>query len=116
MHTKEEIQMILFGCNRQRRSSVSHLILRDCFILHVPHRNHFRQSYVMQMHKVLAPVMARLGVKLVTHNFSQGGLGTLQNSMGAGDLYGKDSTLCLTHPPSAMPDRNMLAMLIAVSC
>lgn len=51
----------------------------------------------MQMHKVLAPVMARLGVKLVTHNFSQGGLGTLQNAMGAGDLYGKESTLCL-HP------------------
>lgn len=46
----------------------------------------------MQMHKIMAPVFARLGVKLVTRNLSQGGLGTLQNSMAAGDLYGQEST------------------------
>lgn len=32
--------------------------------------NHFRQSYAMQLHRVVAPVLARLGVKLVTRNLS----------------------------------------------
>lgn len=52
------------------------------------HGNHFHQSYLMQFHKIMAPIMARLGVKLRTHNFSQGGLGTLQNAMGMKSLYG----------------------------
>lgn len=59
------------------------------------HGNHFLQSYIMQAHKVLAPVFARLGMKLETHNFSQGGLGTIQNAMASGDLYGKDIDLLL---------------------
>eukprot|EP00977_Amphora_coffeiformis_P003341 scaffold620_cov169-Amphora_coffeaeformis.AAC.11 len=32
--------------------------------------NHFRQSYAMQLHRVVAPVLARMGVKLVTRNLS----------------------------------------------
>lgn len=59
------------------------------------HGNHFRQSYIMQFHRIMAPVLARLGVKLVTHNMSQGGLGTIQNAMAAGDLYGKEIDLLL---------------------
>jgi len=55
------------------------------------HGNHFRESYIMTMHKIMAPIFARLGVQLITHNFSQGGLGTIQNAMGAGDLYGQES-------------------------
>lgn len=35
------------------------------------HGNHFHQNYMMQFHKVLAPVFARLGVKLITRNVSQ---------------------------------------------
>jgi len=54
------------------------------------HGNHFRQSYIMQFHKVMAPIFARLGVKLITRNISQGGLGTLQNSMASGSLYGDE--------------------------
>lgn len=54
------------------------------------HGNHFRQSYIMQFHKVMAPVFARLGIKLITRNISQGGLGTLQNSMASGSLYGDE--------------------------
>ena len=30
---------------------------------------------MMQFHKVLSPIMARLGVKLVTRNMAQGGMG-----------------------------------------
>lgn len=32
------------------------------------HGNHFHQNYLMQFHKVMAPVFARLGVKLITRN------------------------------------------------
>jgi hypothetical protein len=59
------------------------------------HGNHFRQSYMHQFHKVLAPVFARLGVKLITRNLSQGGLGTIQNALGMGSLYGQEIDLLL---------------------
>lgn len=59
------------------------------------HGNHFRQSYAMQFHRVMAPVLARLGVKLITRNMSQGGLGTIQNAMGMQSLYGDDIDLLL---------------------
>jgi hypothetical protein len=59
------------------------------------HGNHFRQSYAMQFHRITAPVLARLGVTLVTRNLSQGGLGTVQNAMAAGDLYGQEIDLLI---------------------
>jgi hypothetical protein len=59
------------------------------------HGNHFHQSYVMQFHRILAPVLARLGVRLITRNLSQGGLGTLHNALGAGSLYGSEIDLLL---------------------
>merc|ERR1719491_1213110 len=52
--------------------------------------NHFRQSYMMQFHKVMYPIFARLGVKLITRNIGQGGLGTIQAGMGSGSIYGKE--------------------------
>ena len=57
--------------------------------------NHFRQSYAMQFHRVMKPIFERLGVKLITHNMAQGGLGTLQGGMGAGGIYGKEIDLFL---------------------
>ena len=42
----------------------------------------------MQFHRIMAPIFARLGVTLITRNISQGGMGTLQNSLGSGDIYG----------------------------
>ena len=59
------------------------------------HGNHFHQSYVMQFHRIMAPILARLGVKLVTRNLSQGGLGTLHNALGAGSIYGSEIDLLL---------------------
>ena len=59
------------------------------------HGNHFHQSYVMQFHRIMQPIFARLGVTLITRNLSQGGLGTLHNAMGAGSLYGSDIDLLL---------------------
>jgi len=43
----------------------------------------------------MEPVFARLGVKLVSHNFGYGGLGTAQNALAAGDLYGKEIDMLL---------------------
>ena len=54
------------------------------------HGNHFQQSYTMQFHKVMEPIMARLGIKLMSHNSGYGGLGTVHNSLAAGDIYGKE--------------------------
>jgi hypothetical protein len=59
------------------------------------HGNHFHQSYMMQFHKIMAPIFARLGVKLVTKNMAQGGLGTVHNALGMGSLYGDEIDLLL---------------------
>lgn len=59
------------------------------------HGNHFHQSYMMQFHKIMAPILARLGVKLITRNMSQGGMGTLHSSLGFTDLYGDAIDLLL---------------------
>jgi hypothetical protein len=52
------------------------------------HGNHFHQSYMMQFHKILDPIFKRMGVKLVTKNLAQGGLGTLHSSLGSKSIYG----------------------------
>lgn len=54
------------------------------------HGNHFLQSYMMQFHAVMEPVFYRLGVKLVTRNIAQGGLGTIQTALGGSDIYGSN--------------------------
>ena len=54
------------------------------------HGNHFQQSYTLQFQKVMEPIMARLGVKLMSHNLGYGGLGTVHSTLGAGDIYGKE--------------------------
>eukprot|EP00547_Thalassionema_nitzschioides_P003449 CAMPEP_0194200592 /NCGR_PEP_ID=MMETSP0156-20130528/1126_1 /TAXON_ID=33649 /ORGANISM="Thalassionema nitzschioides, Strain L26-B" /LENGTH=895 /DNA_ID=CAMNT_0038925605 /DNA_START=103 /DNA_END=2790 /DNA_ORIENTATION=- len=57
--------------------------------------NHFRQSYAMQFHHIMKPIFERLGVKLITRNMSQGGLGTLQGGMGSRHIYGSEIDLFL---------------------
>jgi len=57
--------------------------------------NHFRQSYMMQFHKIMYPIFARAGVKLITRNVGQGGLGTLQAGMGSGSIYGDEVDLLM---------------------
>lgn len=49
----------------------------------------------MQFHKVMAPVFARLGVKLITRNLAQGGLGTIQASLGMSSIYGDEIDVLL---------------------
>ena len=50
---------------------------------------------MMQFHKVMYPIFARLGVKLITRNIGQGGLGTIHNAMGSGSIYGDEVDLLL---------------------
>lgn len=59
------------------------------------HGNHFRQGYIMTFHRIMAPIFARLGVKLVTRNMSQGGMGTLQNALASSSLYSDEIDLLL---------------------
>jgi hypothetical protein len=42
----------------------------------------------MQFHKIMEPIFALLGVKLSSRNLAQGGLGTLQHSLGFKSIYG----------------------------
>jgi hypothetical protein len=59
------------------------------------HGNHFKQSYLMQFHKVLEPIFHQLSVKLISRNQAQGGLGTVQSSLGFSSIYGSDIDLML---------------------
>jgi hypothetical protein len=66
------------------------------------HGGHFHQSYAAQFHRVLRPILARVGVKLVTRNLSAGsGLGTIQSALGFRDLYGDDIDLVIWDSSSA---------------
>lgn len=55
-----------------------------------PRRNHFQQSYTVQIQWILEAVFARMGVRLVARNFGNGGLGTIHNAIGSGSIYGPD--------------------------
>ena len=59
------------------------------------HGNHFRQSYLMQFHKVMAPVFQKLGVTLKSRNQAQGGLDTIGSSLGLSSIYGPEIDLLL---------------------
>jgi hypothetical protein len=53
------------------------------------HGNNFMQSKMMQFHLIMEPVLAKLGVRLVSRNMAMGGVGTLGSAMGGADLYGE---------------------------
>ena len=53
-------------------------------------RNHFQQSYTLQVQWILEPIFARMGVEMIARNFGNGGLGMIHNAMAAGDIYGHD--------------------------
>jgi len=50
--------------------------------------NHFLQSYMMQFHNIMEPIMERLGVKLITRNLANGAVGTLPDGLGSGSIHG----------------------------
>lgn len=54
------------------------------------HGNHFQQWYTLQVKWVMEPVLARLGVRHVSRNFGNGGLGMAHNGLGAYAIYGAD--------------------------
>jgi hypothetical protein len=60
------------------------------------HGNHFKQSYTMQFHKVMEPVFSYLGVRLISRNLAQGGLGTIQSALGSADIYGDERLISLS--------------------
>lgn len=72
------------------------------------HGNHFLQSYMMQMYKVLEPVFNRVGVKLIVRNLAQGGLGTMQHSLGSSSIYGDNIDVLVWD--SSMTEKDMNAI------
>jgi hypothetical protein len=69
--------------------------MEPLFAYTVGYRNHFRQSYMMQFHRIMEPIFDRLGVKLITRNVGMGGMGTLQAAMGSGSTYESEVDLLL---------------------
>jgi hypothetical protein len=59
------------------------------------HGNHFSQSYTLQVAWIMEPIFARLGVKHQSRNFGNGGLGTQQNAIAGGSIYGPDVDLLM---------------------
>ena len=53
------------------------------------HGNQFQQNKQITFHHLMEPVFDKLGVRLVSRNMGQGGVGTLQFSIGGKDLYGE---------------------------
>lgn len=57
------------------------------------HGNNFRQTKAMQFHIIMEPVFDKLGVRLITRNSAQGGVGTTHSAMGSGSVYGEKDIL-----------------------
>ena len=56
----------------------------------ISRRNHFQQSYSLQVQWILEPVFARLGVRHESRNVGNAGVGTIHNAIGSGSIYGPD--------------------------
>jgi len=57
--------------------------------------NYFRHSYIMQVFRILKPIFDRLNVKLTVRNICNGGMGTLQHTLGASSILGDSIDLLL---------------------
>ncbi len=88
-------------CGCYKRFLLTHL---DSLVVDYRHRNHFQQSYTLQIQWILESVFARMGVQLVARNFGNGGLGTVHNGMAAGDIYGHDVDMLMWD--SSMTENN----------
>jgi hypothetical protein len=58
-------------------------------------RNHFQQSYTLQVQWIMEAVFGRLGVRHQARNFGNGGLGTIHNGLAGGSIYGPDVDMLL---------------------
>ena len=61
------------------------------------HGNHYQQSYILQTQRILEPIFSRLGSKMTCRNIANGGLGTIQSTLGYHSIYtaGNDIDLLL---------------------
>jgi len=53
------------------------------------HGNQFQQNRQITFHHLMEPVFDKLGMRLVSRNMAQGGVGTLQFSLAGKDMYGE---------------------------
>ena len=85
MHTSDEFYVVLGG-----HSSAA------------GHGNNFFQTKMMEFHHIMEPVFAHLGMRLVSRNMAQGGVGTTNSAMGGADIYGESDIMIWD---SAMTER-----------
>jgi hypothetical protein len=77
------------------------------------HRNHFQQSYTLQVQWIMEPIFARLGVKHEARNFGNPGLGTLHNTVGLGSIYGPDIDCLIWDAEYTEPDDDRAVDVLA---
>ena len=53
------------------------------------HGNNFVQTKAMAFHHLMEPVFDKLGVRLISRNMAQGGVGTMPSVFGGADIYGE---------------------------
>jgi len=80
------------------------------------HGNNFQQNRIITYHHLLEPVFDKLGMRLMSRNMAQGGVGTLQSSLAGSDIYGEadiiewDSAMT-ERPPYSVDMYNKQAIL-----
>jgi len=57
------------------------------------HGNNFLQSKAMAFHYLMEPIFDKLGMRLVSRNMAQGGVGTTHSAMASGSIYGEKDIL-----------------------
>ena len=57
------------------------------------HGNNFRQTKAMQFHHLMEPIFDKLGVRLISRNSAQGGVGTAPSAFAGGVIYGEKDIL-----------------------
>uniref|UniRef100_A0A7S4K3H2 Uncharacterized protein n=1 Tax=Odontella aurita TaxID=265563 RepID=A0A7S4K3H2_9STRA len=53
------------------------------------HGNNFRQAKMMAFHYLMEPIFDKLGMRLISRNNAQGGVGTTHSAMASGSFYGE---------------------------
>uniref|UniRef100_A0A7S4J0A1 Uncharacterized protein n=1 Tax=Odontella aurita TaxID=265563 RepID=A0A7S4J0A1_9STRA len=57
------------------------------------HGNNFLQTKMMAFHYLMEPVFDKLGMRLISRNMAQGGVGTTHSAFASGSIYGEKDIL-----------------------
>lgn len=57
------------------------------------HGNNFHQTKMMAFHYLMEPIFDKLGMRLISRNMAQGGVGTTHSAFASGSIYGEKDLL-----------------------